>query len=63
VALRRLSAFAAQLAVSLEPVYAVLLAMLLLDEQRELGVQFYLGLALILGSVFSHVALRRRSTA
>ncbi|MDH4105147.1 MAG: DMT family transporter [Gammaproteobacteria bacterium] len=59
VALRNLSAFGAQLAVSLEPVYAVFLAMLLLNEQRELGLQFYAGLALILGSVFAHAALKR----
>jgi len=60
VALRNLSAFSAQLAVSLEPVYAVFLAMLLLGEQRELGLQFYLGLAVILGSVFAHAVLQRR---
>jgi drug/metabolite transporter (DMT)-like permease len=59
VALRNLSAFSAQLAVSLEPVYAVLLAMLLLSEQRELSLQFYAGLAVILGSVFAHAALKR----
>lgn len=59
VALRNLSAFSAQLAVSLEPVYAVFLAMLLLGEHRELGLQFYAGLVIILGSVFAHVALRR----
>ncbi len=59
VALRNLSAFSAQLAVSLEPVYAVFLAMLLLGEQRELGLQFYLGLAVILGSVFAHAVLKR----
>lgn len=59
VALRNLSAFSAQLAVSLEPVYAVFLAMLLLNEQRELGLQFYAGLVIILGSVFTHAALKR----
>ena len=59
VALRQLSAFSAQLAVSLEPVYAIFLAMLLLGEQRELGMQFYVGVAIILGSVLVHVALRR----
>jgi drug/metabolite transporter (DMT)-like permease len=59
VALRNLSAFSAQLAVSLEPVYAVFLAMLLLGEQRELGLQFYAGLAVILGSVFTHAMLQR----
>ena len=59
VALRQLSAFSAQLAISLEPVYAVVLATVLLGEQRELGLPFYLGLVIILGSVATHVALRR----
>ena len=59
VALRRISAFSAQLAISLEPVYAVVLAILLLGEQRELGIEFYLGLAIILGAVFAHAALQR----
>jgi len=59
IALRNLSAFSAQLAVSLEPVYAVFLAILLLGEQRELGLQFYAGLAVILGSVFAHALLKR----
>ncbi|MBL8488556.1 MAG: DMT family transporter [Rhodocyclaceae bacterium] len=54
VALRRLSVFSAQLAVNLEPVYAVVLAALLLGESRELGPAFYLGVAIILGSVFAH---------
>ncbi len=51
VALRRLSAFEAQLAVNLEPVYAVILAVLLLDEQRDLGALFFAGMALIIGAV------------
>jgi drug/metabolite transporter (DMT)-like permease len=59
VALRNLSAFSTQLAVSLEPVYAVVLAMILLGEQRELGLKFYLGLVIILASVFAHAAFRR----
>jgi drug/metabolite transporter (DMT)-like permease len=61
VALRQLSAFSAQLAVSLEPVYAILLAVVLLNEQRELGLQFYLGVAIIVGSVFVHTALKLRA--
>jgi drug/metabolite transporter (DMT)-like permease len=59
VALRHVSAFSAQLAISLEPVYAVLLAMVLLGEQRELGTTFYLGLAIILFTVFAHAAVQR----
>ena len=62
-ALRHTSAFTAQLAVSLEPVYAVLLAIVLLGEQRELSVAFYLGVALIVGSVFAHTWIKLRSAA
>jgi len=54
VALRRLTAFQAQLAVNLEPVYAVALAALLLGEQRELGLYFYAGVAIILSAVLAH---------
>jgi drug/metabolite transporter (DMT)-like permease len=61
VALRHVSAFSAQLAVSMEPVYAVLLAMVLLGEQRELSATFYLGLAIILVTVFAHAAAQRMS--
>lgn len=57
VALRHMSAFAQQLAVNLEPVYAIVLAILLLGEQRELTVQFYLGVAIILAAVFIHPLL------
>ncbi len=52
VALRALSAFTTQLITSLEPVYAVLLAMPLLGEQRELSLAFYGGVALITATVF-----------
>jgi drug/metabolite transporter (DMT)-like permease len=51
VALRHISAFSAQLAINLEPVYAIVLAILLLGEQRELTVRFYVGVAVILAVV------------
>lgn len=61
VALRHLSAFAASLAINLEPVYAVVLAIPLLGEQRELSPTFYLGVAIILGAVLVHPRLARRA--
>lgn len=60
VALRHLSAFAVELAVNLEPVYAILLAIPLFGEQRELDLAFYLGVAIIIGSVLIHPLLERR---
>lgn len=62
VALRRLSAFSAQLAVNLEPVYAIVLAMLLLGEQHELDRLFYLGVAIVLAAVFVQPLLPQRRT-
>ena len=58
-ALRKLSAFYVQLATNLEPVYAIALAIVLLGEQRELGLMFYLGVAIILMSVFAYPVLAR----
>jgi len=59
VALRHMSAFAAQLAVNLEPVYAIVLAILLLGEQRDLSPAFYGGVAIILGAVLAYPLLVR----
>lgn len=59
VALRRISAFSAMLAVNLEPVYTVVLASILFSEQRQLGIVFYVGVATILGAVVTHVSWQR----
>jgi drug/metabolite transporter (DMT)-like permease len=58
--LRHLSAFTTQLAVNLEPVYAVVLAVLFLDEARELGQSFFIGVAIVLAAVFGHGFLQQR---
>jgi drug/metabolite transporter (DMT)-like permease len=61
VALRRLSAFTTALAVNMEPVYAILLAILLLGEQRELRPAFYVGVAIVFTVVFSHPFVTRKA--
>lgn len=63
VALRQLSAYSAQLAINLEPVYAIVLAIPLLGEQRELTAQFYLGVAVVLLAVLVHPFLQRRQVS
>ena len=60
VALRHMSAFGVQLAVNLEPVYAVALGILLLSEQLELSLAFYGGVVIILAVSFAHPLLSRR---
>src|SRR5579859_7888317 len=62
VALRHMSAFGTQMVTNLEPVYAILLAIVLLGEQRELDGWFYGGVAVILAAVFIHPLLSRKQT-
>ena len=62
-ALRHMSAFAAQMAVNLEPVYAIVLAILLLGEQHELTQRFYLGVAVVITAVFAAPLLGKRRAA
>lgn len=51
IALRVLSAFTVNLAYNLEPVYSIAFAALLFGEYREVGLSFWLGIALIVCSV------------
>ena len=59
VALKHLSAYGVQLVTNLEPVYAIVLAIVLLGEQRELTPLFYLGVGIILAAVFLHPLTQR----
>jgi len=58
-AMRHISAYATALAVNLEPVYAVVLGILILNEQQELNTSFYWGAAIILVVVFLYPRLTR----
>jgi drug/metabolite transporter (DMT)-like permease len=60
--LRHLSAFTAQLAINLEPLYAIVLAVAFLGEARELGMSFFTGVAIVLAAVFGHGYLQTRLT-
>lgn len=59
-ALKHISAFASSLTYNLEPVYGIALAIFILKENKELTPTFYLGVLIILASVFSYPLLRSR---
>jgi drug/metabolite transporter (DMT)-like permease len=50
-ALKQISAFTVNLSYNLEPIYSILLAMLIFGEARDLNAFFYVGLSLIVISV------------
>ncbi len=60
VALKHLSAFSTQLAINLEPVYTILIALVLFAEHQDLNVSFYLGVALLVGAVMVQPRLKPR---
>jgi drug/metabolite transporter (DMT)-like permease len=53
-ALKKLSAFTVVLAVNLEPIYGIVLAFLLYQEDKDLSKGFYYGIAIIAFSVLFH---------
>jgi drug/metabolite transporter (DMT)-like permease len=58
--LRHLSSFTVQLAINLEPIYAIAVAVLFLGEAREVSGLFFLGVAIVLVAVFGHAWLQIR---
>jgi drug/metabolite transporter (DMT)-like permease len=59
--LRHLSAFTAQLAINLEPLYAIAIAVLFLGEARDVDGLFFVGVAVVLAAVFGHGWLQTRA--
>ena len=58
--LKHLSAFATNLTVNLEPIYGIILAVLILKENKALPPSFYIGSATILVAVLSYPFLKKR---
>lgn len=52
--LKKISAFTANLTYNLEPVYGITLAFVIFHENRELNIGFYIGIAIVIFSVFAH---------
>jgi drug/metabolite transporter (DMT)-like permease len=59
--MKRLSVFTIQLTLNLEPVYGIVLALLVFREKEVMDAGFYIGTIIILGAVLLYPSLRRRS--
>ena len=60
-ALKRLGAFTVSLSINLEPVYTILLAIVILEENKLLGPKFYFGSVLIVFVVILNAVLKRKN--
>lgn len=61
IALQKIDAFTMNLNVNLEPLYSIILAVILFQEHEELGPRFYIGSTLILGAVTVHGFIKLRA--
>jgi len=57
--MKRISAFAINLTVNLEPVYGIILAVIIFGEKEKMTTGFYWGTAIILLSVLSYPLFNR----
>ncbi len=57
--MKKLSVFTIQLTLNLEPVYGIVLALLVFGESEVMDVGFYIGTIIILSAVFAYPALKR----
>jgi drug/metabolite transporter (DMT)-like permease len=62
-ALKRLSAFTVNLSYNLEPVYGILLAFMIYNENKYLSKWFYVGFAIIAAVLIIHIILLRKEEA
>lgn len=56
---KRLGAFTVSLSINMEPVYTIVLAIVLLGENKIVGTQFYIGASIIVGVVIANALLKR----
>ena len=55
-----LTPFTTTVAINLEPIYSIILAVLIFGEEEIMGVQFYIGASIIIGAVILNTIVKRK---
>jgi drug/metabolite transporter (DMT)-like permease len=58
--MKKLSVFFIQLTLNLEPVYGIIMALIILGDREKMGLNFYLGTLIIIGAVAAYPSLKRK---
>ena len=58
--MKRLSAYAVNLTINLEPVYGIILALIIFGDKEKMNLQFYIGTIVILLAVLSYPLINKR---
>jgi len=58
--MKKLSVFFIQLTLNLEPVYGIIMALIILGDSEKMGINFYVGTLIIIGAVVSYPWLKSK---
>lgn len=58
--MKRLSVFVIQLSLNLEPVYGIIMAVIIFGQQEKMNANFYIGTLVILGAVITYPFVKKR---
>jgi drug/metabolite transporter (DMT)-like permease len=58
--MKKISVFMLQLCLNLEPIYGIIMALIIFGDKERMGLNFYLGATLIVSAVLLYPVLRRR---
>jgi drug/metabolite transporter (DMT)-like permease len=58
--MKKVSVFFIQLSLNLEPVYGIIMAVIIFGDQEKMTLSFYIGTCVILAAVLSYPFLRKR---
>lgn len=61
--MKKLSTFFIQLTMTLEPIYGIVMAVIIFGDREKMNTQFYLGTAVIISAVLFYPLLKRRQAA
>jgi drug/metabolite transporter (DMT)-like permease len=58
--MKRVSVFMIQLTLNLEPVYGIIMAVIIFGHQEKMNVNFYIGTTIIMGAVAIYPLMKKR---
>ena len=57
--MKKISPFTVNLSVNLEPIYAIILALIIFKEEEKMTTEFYIGSIIIISSIFINTLIKK----
>jgi drug/metabolite transporter (DMT)-like permease len=60
--LKELSPFTASMSINLEPIYSIIFALLIFQDDEYMSPLFYLGAVIVIGNIFLNGVIKRKTS-